>query len=61
MKKWNCITKLVQKKMNVLSRRFTGKEIDRMLAGGRSMIYKGFGDYIFLIFEAEKIISKAKI
>jgi len=34
----------VQKKLNVLSRRFTGKKIDRMLAGGRSMVYKGFGD-----------------
>lgn len=32
--------RLVQEVSNTLSRRFTVKKIDRMVAGGRSMVYK---------------------
>lgn len=37
-KKSNCVMKLMQEVLNTFSRRFTGKEIDRMVAGGRSMV-----------------------
>ena len=38
MKKWNCLTKSAQKKLNALKQ--IGKEIDRILARGKRMVYK---------------------